>query len=215
VAVGFYELDKWVRAKNFRALDEHLTPELAQLVDEGDTLLHTAVICRDEKPSAEMIEYLISHGVPVDRPAAGSYTALHIAARDHGPTIVRALLSGGAFVDPVDRYGKTPLWWATGEGRIPAVEVLIEFHADPDKKSQSGVSPRDMAAQDPALLAALDGARAPVVEAKPYSPRVRFAVGDRIAHPKFGEGTVGSVLPDGKISVEFREGVKLLLHARS
>jgi hypothetical protein len=47
-----------------------------------------------------------------------------------------------------------------------------------------------------------------------YSPKQRFAVGDAIAHPTFGTGTVTDVRSDGKISVAFADGARLLVHAR-
>lgn len=46
--------------------------------------------------------------------------------------------------------------------------------------------------------------------ARPYSPREEFALGDRIAHPTFGPGTVTRKLP-GKIEVQFATETKLLV----
>lgn len=45
--------------------------------------------------------------------------------------------------------------------------------------------------------------------AQPYSPERRFAVGDRLTHPKFGAGEVVRKL-DGKIEVRFESGVRTL-----
>jgi hypothetical protein len=47
-----------------------------------------------------------------------------------------------------------------------------------------------------------------------YSPKQRFAAGEAIAHPTFGTGTVTDVRSDGKISVAFADGARLLVHAR-
>ncbi len=47
-----------------------------------------------------------------------------------------------------------------------------------------------------------------------YSPKQRFTAGEAIAHPTFGTGTVTEARPDGKISVAFADGQRLLVHAR-
>jgi DNA-directed RNA polymerase subunit RPC12/RpoP len=57
---------------------------------------------------------------------------------------------------------------------------------------------------------------APVVEAsgppRTYSMQERFAVGDRVEHPKFGSGLVVEVRA-GKIDVKFGRETKTLVHA--
>lgn len=45
--------------------------------------------------------------------------------------------------------------------------------------------------------------------AVPYTPECAFAVGDRVAHPKFGEGEVLRRL-DGKVEIGFASGVRTL-----
>ncbi|MCC6216577.1 MAG: hypothetical protein IT376_17075 [Polyangiaceae bacterium] len=47
-----------------------------------------------------------------------------------------------------------------------------------------------------------------------YGADRRFAQDDLILHAKFGEGFVAQVLEDSKISVMFRDGLKVLAHAR-
>jgi len=44
-----------------------------------------------------------------------------------------------------------------------------------------------------------------------YSMQVRFALGDRIDHPRFGIGVVAEVRP-GKIDVKFGRELKTLIH---
>ncbi|MFN0120324.1 MAG: hypothetical protein ACKV2V_07465 [Blastocatellia bacterium] len=48
--------------------------------------------------------------------------------------------------------------------------------------------------------------------AKPYSMQDRYRVGDRIAHPKFGDGLVVD-LRSGKIDVKFGREMRVLIHA--
>lgn len=67
------------------------------------------------------------------------------------------------------------------------VEALIEHGADPNARNAQGRSPLEVAARQPEILAALAGER---TTARPYSPKTTFVVGERIAHPTFGEGPV-------------------------
>lgn len=47
-----------------------------------------------------------------------------------------------------------------------------------------------------------------------YSMRDAYAPGDRIEHPKFGQGVVESIGDEGKMSVFFEDGRRTLAHAR-
>jgi hypothetical protein len=49
---------------------------------------------------------------------------------------------------------------------------------------------------------------------KQYSPKTVFKTDELLRHPKFGDGFVATVDPDGKIAVIFRDGEKTLIHAR-
>ena len=48
--------------------------------------------------------------------------------------------------------------------------------------------------------------------ARAYSPREIYAAGDKITHPKFGEGSVAEAR-QGKIDVRFGREMRTLLHA--
>ncbi len=45
-----------------------------------------------------------------------------------------------------------------------------------------------------------------------YGMDQRFAEGQLISHPKFGEGYVDKVIDAGKVSIMFRDGAKTLAH---
>ena len=67
------------------------------------------------------------------------------------------------------------------------------------------------------IRAALPNAKivgTPATNSKPYSIKSTYAVGDTIAHLKFGAGTVCAVFGDDRIQVAFHEGVKTLAHRR-
>jgi hypothetical protein len=49
---------------------------------------------------------------------------------------------------------------------------------------------------------------------RPYSPREKFAVGDRVEHPTFGAGVVEATPEPGKMTVFFAAGRKVLVHEK-
>ena len=65
-------------------------------------------------------------------------TALHCAA-DYGQTeIVKYLLSKGANVNALDKYGISPLLNAVFESHTDCVKVLLEKGADKNQKAPGG-----------------------------------------------------------------------------
>jgi len=46
-----------------------------------------------------------------------------------------------------------------------------------------------------------------------YAPTQRFAVGDVLRHPKFGEGYVRSLISPNKLTIAFSNGERTLIHA--
>lgn len=46
-----------------------------------------------------------------------------------------------------------------------------------------------------------------------YQPTERFAVGDVLHHPKFGEGYVRSLIDPNKLTIAFSTGERTLIHA--
>lgn len=48
---------------------------------------------------------------------------------------------------------------------------------------------------------------------KSYSMKGHFALGDKIAHPNFGDGIIGRLIYPNKIEVIFRTDLKVLIHA--
>lgn len=114
--------------------------------EDGRTALMHAVLAEDATP--DFVEFLIANGVDVDASdQAQEWTALHFAARDQKPKIVKAIIEGGAQIDPLDVYGNTPLWRCVmnSSPNETVVKLLLEHGADPNKKNYKGVSPRDLA----------------------------------------------------------------------
>ncbi|HTJ41655.1 MAG TPA: hypothetical protein VL463_06145 [Kofleriaceae bacterium] len=48
-----------------------------------------------------------------------------------------------------------------------------------------------------------------------YSPREKFAIGDRVEHPSFGAGVVEATPEPGKMTVFFPSGRKVLVHEKA
>jgi len=46
-----------------------------------------------------------------------------------------------------------------------------------------------------------------------YEPTLRFAVGELLSHPKFGEGYVRSLISPNKLTIAFSTGDRTLIHA--
>ena len=55
---------------------------------------------------------------------------------------------------------------------------------------------------------------AQIGDAKRYSPQARYVVGEALDHPSFGKGLVSQVQPT-KVSVQFADGERILVHGRS
>ncbi len=50
---------------------------------------------------------------------------------------------------------------------------------------------------------------------KPYGLKAKFALGDKIKHPSFGDGIVGKLIYPNKLEVIFRTDIKVLIHGGS
>jgi ankyrin repeat protein len=66
--------------------------------------------------------------------------------RRNAPEVTQALI-GGAAVDPVDRAGRTPLFYAALNGDVAIIDLLISHHADVNAKDQMLRTPLFAAAQ--------------------------------------------------------------------
>jgi hypothetical protein len=109
-------------------------------------------------------------------------------------------------------------WTTDGDGvfdsrvhlRDGRATMLRASLGDPQYAFYRPPKPPPSAAEQRRFQQALDTAGA----ARDYSPRVRFAVGDRLRHPTFGDGVVRELLADRKIAVAFGDGPRTLVHGR-
>ncbi len=119
---------------------------------------------------AEAVARLLAAGADVDAPQGDGMTALHWAARNDDPSLVRVLLDAGADVAAGTRIGSyTPLHMAAETGAGEVVEELLQAGADPEAEAEGagGARPLHLAAASgneravTALLAAGAAVNAP------------------------------------------------------
>ena len=110
---------------------------------------------------------------------------------------------------------------AHGEGTFDARAVLSEGLAVVVRASLDGPDlaffhPRAVAKAPPTkkYTASVAKRMAAAGDAQDYSPKTKYAVGDRVMHPKFGDGVVNELLPDNKVSIDFPDGPRTLVHGR-
>jgi len=84
------------------------------------------------------------------------YSPLHFAAKRDAPKVVELFLAQpGVIVDAADSRGQTPLMLAAGKGHLEVIRILLNHHADPERRNTDGQSASELAAnngQDKARL---------------------------------------------------------------
>jgi ankyrin repeat protein len=102
-------------------LHEH--PAQAQFrFANGSTLLHC--IARYGDAAARYVPLLVEHGAPLDATVWPGLTALHVAAVEGHPAVVRALLAAGANPSAKTQDGDTPLALAESKGQDGVAALL-------------------------------------------------------------------------------------------
>jgi uncharacterized protein len=118
-------------------------------VSQGDgmTALHWAGV----NDNAEMVAVLVKAGAKLETGTRiGSYTPLHVAAREGSAAAVRALLEAGASAKSTSTTGVTPLHEAAMGGNVTVVGQLISAGADVNAAEPAY-------GQTPLMLAAAQG----------------------------------------------------------
>jgi ankyrin repeat protein len=127
--------------------------------EDGRTPLMHAVLAEDASP--EVVALLVERGADIcAHDALERWTALHFAARGQRRDLVETLLHRDAQVDPVDRYGNTPLWRcvSSASADLSTLTTLVSYGADAERKNDDGMSPSDVASEKQRydILRALD-----------------------------------------------------------
>lgn len=98
--------------------------------------------------SITRVKELIESGWDVNQPDSETVTLLHWAAINNRKDIIKYFLSKGAIVDAIGgELNATPLHWATRQGHLGAVVLLLSAGADPSIRDAEGCSCIHLAAQ--------------------------------------------------------------------
>ncbi len=100
--------------------------------ETGRTPLMTAVALSD----APRVSALLASGADPDAKDTNGIRAIHYAAGEPDPAILRTLIVGGADVNAKGRTGKTPVMEAARLGMIQNVKILADAGADLDARDE-------------------------------------------------------------------------------
>lgn len=94
-----------------------------------------------------MVEYLLSKGADPNEVDDDKISVLAWAAIANRSSMVQAFLARGAKLDPVDRFGMTPLLYAASinYGDTAVIQKLIAAGADTTAKTKEGLTALDLA----------------------------------------------------------------------
>lgn len=99
----------------------------------------------------QAVRVFIAQGAAIRIPDTKSgFTALHFAARNQHPAVLRTLLLAGANPNVHNQWRQTPLWlaaWQAWQGNTVIAHILVEFGATVDNADQQGHTPLHMAAR--------------------------------------------------------------------
>lgn len=100
---------------------ETSSPNLFEEDDDGDTILHLAVVgC-----SIEKVQDLVKI-CDLDAINNMMHTPLHVATMANRPDAIKCLLDQGADIDVHDRQGNTPLHLACQKGFIEIADIILD-----------------------------------------------------------------------------------------
>lgn len=94
------------------------------------------------------VKELIESGWDVNQPDSETVTLLHWASINNRKDIIKYFLEKGAVVDAIGgELNATPLHWATRQGHLSAIVLLMAAGADPSLRDAEGCSCIHLAAQ--------------------------------------------------------------------
>ena len=114
--------------------------------EDGRTPLINAALDQ-EGNGAAIIRELLGHNPDLNAQDHAGWSALHFAAQENALEVATSLLESGAFVDPADAHGNTPLMKAvfTSRGDGHMIQLLRGRNADPYVRNNDGQTPVELA----------------------------------------------------------------------
>ncbi|HMU35084.1 MAG TPA: ankyrin repeat domain-containing protein [Pyrinomonadaceae bacterium] len=125
-------------------------------IDGG--LVHSPIFVAMTKDSFGMTYLLLTHGLDLRSDAV--IQSMFFAASNKKNEALRAFLSAGVLTDTTDRDGQTALMGAAAIGDAESVRILLAAGADPNARSNSGLTSFMMVQGDEAKFQLLLGAAA-------------------------------------------------------
>ena len=128
----------------FLNLAEQLMIKYPQHVNAIGGYCMTPAVAALAERHFELAEVLHRNGSSVEPRGISDYTPLHFAALYGDLEMVQVLLEFGVDVDRPNKYGTTPLNYASGKGHrnsAMVVRLLIERGADPNARDVFGFAP--------------------------------------------------------------------------
>jgi len=114
-------------------------------IDKTDRLNRTLLMNAIIYGELELAKWAIKHHANINHQDTTGLSALHVAVEKNEFDFVSLMLHSGVRVDLQDRFGNTALWRAMMDNvDINIINLLIQYHADPDLKNNYGISARDL-----------------------------------------------------------------------
>lgn len=134
-----------IKENNLGALDRLLTKQkdIFSIRPYSQSLIIHACF----ENNIQITEYLIKKGFDVNEKDNNGFTPLHACAEYNFAELAELLLKNGAIPDTQDSFGNTPLMKATlhWDKNIDFIKIILKYKGNPDKKNNSGSSPRSLA----------------------------------------------------------------------
>ncbi|MFT0574084.1 ankyrin repeat domain-containing protein [Bacteroides thetaiotaomicron] len=121
-------LDAFIHQYGLNSINEEARGILAICILEGRT---------------DLALYLINEtNINLNQADRNGYTPLHFAVQENNYSVVEALIRKKAVIDPIDKFGNTPLYkCVTEKVNINITKVLLEHGANLTVENSFGYSP--------------------------------------------------------------------------
>jgi len=107
-------------------------------IDRRDDLGRTPLMIAADNDKLHAVTYLLEKGADPSLQDNNGWHALHHASQGGNPEVIDLMISHVPSIDSITEEGLTSLMIAAGNGKLQAVEYLLEKGADPSLQDNSG-----------------------------------------------------------------------------